>query len=304
MSKAVSTGIIISIFILLGGYYFLRSTKRMSESYRYSGYYDNVQGLAEGSPVELRGVKIGKVERIELDGNNRIRVILLLPPGNRLREGSVAILTSGSITGGKSISILPGEDASFLADDAVIPTGIDTSIIDNFSAAVTPAIEEAKLLLQLGDTGLKAFHVLISSGLASQFTRMMIGLDSQTSGYAAFAEGLNNNSMKLTNYIRGANRTTQGLTAKNAQRDSSLNDLAAETGRLTEGESLQESIGQLRASFSELGSRIQSAGRSPAITDKKDVAELSRALDSMRTNIRSLQQDPPGISILGGKKKK
>ncbi|GAA2734637.1 MlaD family protein [Actinocorallia aurantiaca] len=77
------------------------------------------QGLNSTSPVKLRGVTVGRVERIELAGTSGAKLTLRLDPGVRVPDSATAAVEPESVFGPKFVNLIPGEHEGtgpYLAD--------------------------------------------------------------------------------------------------------------------------------------------------------------------------------------------
>ena len=117
------TEIIVGIFVLIGiiclGYLAIRLGKL--EVLGNSGYhvyadFPSVAGLKVGDPVEIAGVRIGRVESIGL-ADDRARLNLRVNDNVRLQEDVIASVRSRGLIGDKFILISPG------ASDKTISAG-------------------------------------------------------------------------------------------------------------------------------------------------------------------------------------
>jgi phospholipid/cholesterol/gamma-HCH transport system substrate-binding protein len=117
------TEIIVGIFVLIGiaclGYLAIRLGKL--EVLGNSGYpvyadFPSVAGLKIGDPVEIAGVRIGRVESIGL-ADDRARLNLRVNDNVKLQEDVIASVRSRGLIGDKFILISPG------ASDKIIPSG-------------------------------------------------------------------------------------------------------------------------------------------------------------------------------------
>lgn len=80
----------------------------------------SVNGLGTGSNVLFNGLRVGKVESMELDmeDTRRVRVVIDVDPRTPVRTNSRAAIQSMGLTGGSAIQIGPGSpDASMLVAD-------------------------------------------------------------------------------------------------------------------------------------------------------------------------------------------
>jgi phospholipid/cholesterol/gamma-HCH transport system substrate-binding protein len=79
------------------------------KTYPLSARFHSVSGLKEGDVVEMAGVKIGTVKRINLDPEDYEAVVQLeLGQMVRLQEDSIASIRTAGIIGSKYVDITPG----------------------------------------------------------------------------------------------------------------------------------------------------------------------------------------------------
>lgn len=79
------------------------------ERYAVKARFGSVSGLREGAYVELAGVRVGVVERIEVDPQRYEAVVTLaLDPKVRLQEDAIASVRTAGIIGEKFVKITPG----------------------------------------------------------------------------------------------------------------------------------------------------------------------------------------------------
>ena len=117
------TEIIVGVFVLVGiaclGYLAIKLGKL--EVLANSGYpvyadFPSVAGLKLGDPVEIAGVKVGRVEKMGLV-EDRARLQLRLQDEVKLQEDVIASVRARGLIGDKFVLITPG------ASDKIIPPG-------------------------------------------------------------------------------------------------------------------------------------------------------------------------------------
>ena len=115
--------IVVGFFVLIGivclGYLAIKLGKlEVMGSSGYTVYADfsSVAGLKVGDPVEIAGVKVGRVDGLGL-ADERARLELRLQDGVKLQEDVIASVRSRGLIGDKFILISPG------ASDKLIPAG-------------------------------------------------------------------------------------------------------------------------------------------------------------------------------------
>jgi len=115
------TEVIVGFFVLVGiaclGYLAIKLGKlEVLGSSGYSVYADfpSVAGLKLGDPVEIAGVRVGRVEQMGL-AEDRARLHLRIQDGVKLQEDVIASVRARGLIGDKFVLITPG------ASDKIIP---------------------------------------------------------------------------------------------------------------------------------------------------------------------------------------
>jgi phospholipid/cholesterol/gamma-HCH transport system substrate-binding protein len=115
------TEIIVGFFVLVGlaclGYLAIKLGKL--EVLGNSGYtvyadFPSVAGLKNGDPVEIAGVRIGRVEAIRL-AEDRARLDLRLQEDVKLQEDVIASVRARGLIGDKFVLITPGASDKIIA---------------------------------------------------------------------------------------------------------------------------------------------------------------------------------------------
>ena len=97
------------------------------DSYRVKARFGSISGLKEGAPVEIAGVKVGKVDNIHLDNGEYEAVVeLSLAKDVKLQSDTIASIRTAGIIGDRFVNIKPGG-----ADEIIPPGG---TIFDTESA--------------------------------------------------------------------------------------------------------------------------------------------------------------------------
>jgi phospholipid/cholesterol/gamma-HCH transport system substrate-binding protein len=114
--KRFNIEIAVGIFLVAGFICFAYLSVKLGDvrifgekTYPLSARFHSVSGLKEGDVVEMAGVKIGTVKRINLDPEDYEAVVQLeLGQEVRLQEDSIASIRTAGIIGSKYIDITPG----------------------------------------------------------------------------------------------------------------------------------------------------------------------------------------------------
>lgn len=104
-----------------------------SDFYRVTAEFDNIGSLKERAPVRIAGVKVGQIEKIELQNKHfRAKITLLINKreNNLPEDTSASILTEG-LLGSNYISLTPGFETETLKDGSVISNTHPALILEN-----------------------------------------------------------------------------------------------------------------------------------------------------------------------------
>ncbi|MDR7433774.1 MAG: MlaD family protein [Armatimonadota bacterium] len=97
-----------AILILLLFISFLRGGILRERGYLVRVIFPTVAGLQIGSSVQMSGVTIGRVQRIELTPEYRAAVTLLIEPHVRIPQGSKFTIASVGLLGDRIVTVSPG----------------------------------------------------------------------------------------------------------------------------------------------------------------------------------------------------
>lgn len=124
MAQAVKVGIFAFVGLLILAWFILKIEDIelfQPEGRRLTAEFDSVAGLDDRAAVRVAGVRVGRVDGIELAGR-KARVGLLLEQPVELPEGSFARLASTGLLGDRFVEVVPGPPGGApLAEGAVIP---------------------------------------------------------------------------------------------------------------------------------------------------------------------------------------
>ena len=149
----------VGLFVLIGAiavlFLALKSanllTLNFNSVYEVSAKFDNIGGLKPGAAVKSAGVVVGRVKKIEFDGESfQAKVTLALQSGVGFpKDSSLKILTSG-LLGEQYLDVSPGADEKNLVAGDRIGSTQSAVILENlisqflYSQAEKPAAEGRK----------------------------------------------------------------------------------------------------------------------------------------------------------------
>jgi phospholipid/cholesterol/gamma-HCH transport system substrate-binding protein len=112
---------VVGLFVAVGlaclGYLAIKLGKL--EVFGAAGYtvtadFPSVAGLKVGDPVEIAGVRIGRVDSLGLSEDDRARLTLRVNDGVKLQEDAIASVRARGLIGDKFVLISPGASDKFI----------------------------------------------------------------------------------------------------------------------------------------------------------------------------------------------
>lgn len=119
---------IVGIFVILGlicvGYMTVKLGKvdfLGDKSYTLIANFTTVAGLRIGSPVNILGIEVGRVEKIAIDQDNLKAVVeMKINNGIKIYDDAIASIKTEGLIGDKYLNIDPGGGGNLLANKGVI----------------------------------------------------------------------------------------------------------------------------------------------------------------------------------------
>ncbi len=154
MNTSFKVGLFVLAISLIAGYLIITfSGKELGvKTKEYYLYFDVVEGLSPGADVQVKGVKAGKVEKIELE-DNKVKVTIGIKANIPIYKDAKAYVRTLGLMGDKYIYIDPGNPSSgLLSEKGVIKnTEVYASTEEAFASAKDVAYKIGKLVDSLNE---------------------------------------------------------------------------------------------------------------------------------------------------------
>ncbi|MEV0078904.1 MCE family protein [Nocardia neocaledoniensis] len=153
---------------------------------KYTAIFTDVLGLRPGDDVRMAGVRVGKVEKIELDGKNDAKVSFIVQSDQTVFDDTKALVRYQNLIGQRYVALTPGDAASpqALKSGSTIPLertepSFDISALLNGFQPLFQALEPAQVnamsetLIQAlqGDGVSLSSFIVQAAQLATDFQR-------------------------------------------------------------------------------------------------------------------------------------
>jgi len=136
VSNELKIGLTTIIAIIVGfiGYSIMKDQPVFKTSTTIYTKFSQVHGLISGNPVNIKGFKIGTVKNMDLLISDSTLVTLSIEEDYQIPEGSIAVLKSSGVLGGKFIEIQKSDSREMVQDGETIDGVYEQGIMDSFAA--------------------------------------------------------------------------------------------------------------------------------------------------------------------------
>jgi len=305
ISNEVKIGItaLITILVFIWVFNFLKGKNLFSSTSHYYVVYDKVGGLAESSPVEVNGYKVGVVQSIKFidPETGRLLVTLSVNKDFKLPQHTFAEITTASLIAGMKIQFVYGEGPGYYSNGDTIPGRLAESIVTKLENELVPLREKVTALLNVIDS----ITVSINDIMDPQFkTNVKSGVASLSNT----ARKIDQAHLKET--LENINRFT-GMLAENSDKfTKTFNSLERVADTLAAAD-IYNSVNKLKSSLEKAATLIENLndGQGTAgqlMTNDSLYNNLSGSLESLNLLLTDMKANPKRyvhFSLFGKKNK-
>ncbi|MDR2882931.1 MAG: MlaD family protein [Alistipes sp.] len=152
LGREVKTGLfaVVMLVCLYLGVNYLKGKEIFSGDRFYSALFDQTNGLQTAAPVLLRGVKVGSVTDIYLDGDHPDKVVVKvgIKKNVDIPSDSHLVLFANGLMGDKAIELVLGSSGSYFERGTTIPAQIASGLFESASTNLEDLVAEAKSVMQ------------------------------------------------------------------------------------------------------------------------------------------------------------
>jgi phospholipid/cholesterol/gamma-HCH transport system substrate-binding protein len=291
ISNEVKIGItaLITILVFIWLYNFLKGKDLFSSTSHYYVIYDKVGGLAESSPVEVNGYKVGVVQSISFidPESGRLLVTLSVDKDFKLPEYTIAEITTATLLAGMKIQFIYGEGPGTYSNGDTIPGRLAESIVAMLKNELIPLKNKVTDLITVIDSVVGS----INSVMDPQFkTNLRSGVASLSNTARSIEEA------QLKETLENINKFTQMLAENSDKLTSTFSSLETVADTLAAAD-IYNSVNNLKSSLEKASVLINNLneGQGTAgqlMTNDSLYKNLSSSLESLNLLLLDMKANP------------
>ncbi|QXU43755.1 MlaD family protein [Pedobacter sp. D749] len=300
-----------AIALLIIGYNFLKGNSIFSSETTLYAKYTRVDGLTVSKPILINGYQIGRVAKLELQGDGSIIATLSVNSKYEIPENSIARLEGTDLLGSKAIVMSLGNSKKMAEDGFTLNANVEKGLMEQ----VQPVQKKAELIIGKMDSILSSVNSIlnpnfqknvdksfnsIAGTLASLETTSkkvdgLVGSESKRieaifKNVEGITANLNNNNQKISDILTNINTVTDKFAAANFKQtlDNANNAIA----------DLQSVISGIKSGKGSLGLLLND--------DKmyQNLNNASKNLDELMIDLKANPKRYVHFSVFGGGNKK
>lgn len=312
ISKEVRIGFlfIVALVLFFIGFYFLKGASLFSNNNKYYCYFSDIDGLQNSANVQIRGLGVGQVSKMELQGN-RVKVEMTLSKKVQLLEGTVANLSSSDLLGAKVIELAPGAGPGIIPNRGAVPTGTEPSAMDKLTGELAPRLRELKNTITILDSALRGVNSMVNQKNREAISGAIQSIKKTADNLSMFSTSLGTEASHISAIVANANSFTGNLAKSNDTINRILANASIASKQLADAPlkrtitDLQHATAQLEDVAKKINSKEGSLGL--LINDKELYNNLNGSVSSLSALTGDMKANPKrylNFSVFGGSKDK
>lgn len=286
---------LLTIIVFAWLFNFLKGKDYLKSTAIYYTVYDKVGGLAESSPVEVNGYKVGVVRSVEFidPKSGRLLVEFSVKKGFKLPENTVAEIVPVSLLGGMKVQFVYGKGPGFYSPGDTIPGRLAESLMDKIDTEILPLKEKISSLVVALDTVIVSVNDILNKDFKKGLTGTITNLNSTTESLDKIVKS---KEKELTATLDNINKFTKMLADNSAKMDKTFTNLGSISDTLAAADiygsisNLKSSLEKASLMFDNLNKGKGSAGH--LLTNDSLYTNLNNSLQSLDMLLKDMKSNP------------
>lgn len=297
---------IIAIALLFIGYSFLKGNNVFSSENIFYTEYDNVDGLAVSKPVLVNGYQIGRVSKLTLQPNGKIKTEFKIDDKVDIPSNTVARIVSADLLGSKAIVFELGNSTTMARNGDPLLSDVQANLMEK----VEPLQKKIENLVVKLDSVLTGVNSVLDADFQRDFKSSVHSISVSLKNLEKITGDVDgmvgSERARLTNILANL----ESITSNFKQHNSKINSILANIDNLSDDLSktqIKETVDNANQAMLQvrmITDKINSGEGSLSLllNDEKLYNNLANSSESLNQLIEDLKKNPGKylkISIFG-----
>ena len=286
---------LLTIIIFIWLYNFLKGKDFLTSSAIYYTIYDKTGGLAESSPVEVNGHKVGVVQSIDFVDAISGKLLVALSVGKdfKLPKNTVAEIVPVSLLGGMKVQFVYGKGPGTYSEGDTIPGRLAQSLLDKVETELLPVKDKITNLVVALDTAISSINEIMNADFKKNLGGTLANLNNTTESLDKIL-GTKEKELKTT--LDNVNKFTQMLADNSGRMNSTFGNLKSISDTLAAAD-IYSSVKNLKSSLEKASAMLDkiNSGKGTAgqfLTNDTLYINLTNSLESLDLLLKDMKVNP------------
>lgn len=306
----------VTLLLFIWGVNFLKGSDLFSSNRKFYAVYDNIDGLMVANPVQINGLKVGMVTKIDFldDNSGKIEVEMTVDNSIGIPKNSVAEIASPDLLGGKVVRLILGTGTMAENKDRFAGR-VQLAMTDKMLAEINPIKLKAESMISSLDTILlsvkSVFNAQNQQNLATSFNHIQLTLEHLSSTMETIDYAVSGNKNNISEFIASLSAITKNI--KNNDKKitniienfSSISDTLAKANFAQTIKSTEKAISDFQVMLDKVNRGEGSLGQlANNDTLYFNLQKSSASLDALLKDLKAHPKRYIHFSVFGKKEKK
>jgi phospholipid/cholesterol/gamma-HCH transport system substrate-binding protein len=297
ISNEVKVGVtaLLTIVVFIWLYSFLKGKDFLKSTAIYYTIYDKVGGLAESSPVEVNGYKVGVVRSLKFTSpeSGKLLVEFSVNKNFKLPKNTVAEIVPVSLLGGMKVQFVYGNGPGTYKQGDTIPGRLAESLIDKIDTEILPVKEKLSNLIVVLDSVISSVDEIMNPEFKKQLSGTIAHLNSTT---GSIDRALGSKEKELSETLDNINKFTRMLSDNSGKMTKTFTNLETISDTLAASD-IAGSVANLKASLVKAASLMDNLNKGKGsagqfLTNDTLYTNLSGSLESLNMLLKDMKANP------------
>jgi len=291
----VGTVTLLTIVAFIWLFNFLKGKDYFKKTANYYCIYDEIGGLAESSPVEINGYKVGVVQSIDfVDAvSGKLLVVFSVSKDFKLPVNTVAEILPVSIIAGMKVQFIYGNGPGTYSDGDTLPGRLAKGLLTKLETEIIPIKERLMSLLNVLDSVISSIDEVMDPGFKKNLNGIVANLNSTT---GSFDEIIGSSETELKKTLDNLARFSNMLGDNSASMGKTLENLGTITDTLAAAD-IYASVTNLKKGLQTtsdmLGNLNEGKGTAgKLLTNDSLYTNLTATLESLNVLLQDMKDNP------------
>jgi len=286
---------LLTIVVFVWLFNFLKGKDFLKSTAIYYAVYEKVGGLAESSPVEVNGYKVGVVRSIDfIDAESgRLLVEFSVNKNFKLPKNTVAEIVPISLLGGMKVQFVYGNGPGTYSERDTIPGRLAESLMDKIDTEILPVKEKISNLIVVLDSVISSVNEVLNADFKKGLSGTLANLNSTTQSLDKI---VGSKEKELTATLDNVNKFTKMLSDNSERMSKTFSNLEAITDTIAAAD-LYKSVSNLKASLEKAALLMDNLNKGKGtagqfLTNDTLYTNLTSSLESLNVLLKDMKSNP------------